>query len=422
MSDQSIEQSYQQALERYADFGVDTDAALKSLSSTSISLQCWQGDDVSGFETPDAELGGGGIAVTGNYPGKARTIDELRRDLAEAYSLIPGKHRLNLHSSYGDFGDRRIDRDQFAPEHFQTWVDWARENDLALDFNATLFSHAKADSGFTLASMDKGIRSFWIEHVKRCREIAAWMGEKLGNPCIHNLWIPDGAKDETVSRMKHREHLHSSLEEIYGVRHASEHLKDSVECKLFGIGSESFVVGSHEFYLLWALQKGVMVCLDMGHFHPTESVADKLSALLVFFDEILLHVSRGVRWDSDHVVTLNDELRALMLEITRARALNRVHIALDFFDASINRVGAWVIGTRATQKALLYALLEPTEKLRDMEAKGDLFGRLALMEEMKIMPLGAVWDYHCLTHGVPGASDWMRKIYDYEDRVLKARV
>ncbi len=421
MTRQSIEHCCQTAKERYAEFGVDVGKALESLAATSISLHCWQGDDVGGFEAPDAQLGGGGIAVTGSFPGKARTIEELRRDLSMAYSLIPGRRRLNLHSSYGDFGGRRVERDEFAPEHFRSWIDWARDKGLGLDFNATLFSHVKADSGYTLASPDENIRAFWIEHVKRCRAIAAHMGKELGKPCVHNLWIPDGAKDETVNRLAHRKHLQNSLDEIYEVKYSPDHLKDSVECKLFGIGSESFVAGSHEFYLLWAQKNGVMVCLDMGHFHPTESVADKVSALLLFFDEILLHVSRGVRWDSDHVVTLGDELRALMLEITRADALGRINIALDFFDASINRVGAWITGARAAQKALLYALLEPTDKLRAMERDGDLFGRLALLEEMKTMPFGAVWEYFCQTQNVPGHSDWMREIYDYEKKVLKLR-
>jgi len=421
MDSNSVEKAYQIAKERYAELGVDVAGALKTLAGVSISLHCWQGDDVAGFETPDAVLSGGGIQVTGKYPGKARNLDELRSDLRVAFSLIPGKNRLNLHAKYGDFGGVKVERDQIGPQHFQSWVDWAREQKLGLDFNATCYSHPMADSGFTLSSKNEQIRKFWIEHVKRCREIAAWMGKELATPCVHDLWIPDGSKDLTVSRFRHRSLLMQSLDEIFAVPFPQEYLKDAVESKLFGIGSESFVSGSHEFYLCWALKQNKMVCIDMGHYHPTESVADKISAILLFFDEILFHISRGVRWDSDHVAIFNDELRNLMEEIVRAGAVSRVHLALDFFDAELNRVGAWVIGARAALKALLFALLEPTPKLGKLEEAGNNFERLALLEEIKSLPFGAVWDYYCLSQDVPPGSDWIKDIREYELRVLSRR-
>lgn len=421
MKHDSIEKTFEEALGRYQELGVDVNNAMDTLSQVSLSLPCWQGDDVGGFETPGAKLEGGGLAVIGSYPGKARNIDELRADLEVAYSLIPGRHRLNLHASYGDFRGDRVDRDQIRQEHFASWVDWANEHTFALDFNATLFSHPMADSGFTLSNFDEGIRHFWVSHVKRCREIASWIGRKVGGPCIHNLWIPDGSKDMTMRRFGHRELLINSLSEIYEMKHPPEYLKDSVESKLFGLGSESFVVGSYDFYLAWAVQNKIMLCLDMGHFHPTESVADKISSLLFFFPELMLHLSRGVRWDSDHVVIQNDELGHLSGEIVRAGALNRVNLALDFFDASINRVGAWVIGARATLKALLAALLEPTAMLMELEASGDHFSRLAMLEEIKTLPLGAIWESYCHTMDIPGDRAWMEVIKDYENRVLSKR-
>jgi len=421
MKHDSIEKTFEEALDRYQELGVDVNNAMDTLSQVSLSLPCWQGDDVGGFEIQGAKLEGGGLAVIGSYPGKARNIDELRADLEVAYSLIPGRHRLNLHASYGDFRRERVDRDQISQEHFVSWVDWANEHTSGLDFNATLFSHPMADYGFTLSNFDEGIRHFWVSHVKRCREIASWIGRKVGGQCIHNLWIPDGSKDMTVRKFRHRELLIRSLYEIYEMKHPPEYLKDSVESKLFGLGSESFVVGSYDFYLAWAVQNKIMLCLDMGHFHPTESVADKISSLLFFFEELMLHLSRGVRWDSDHVVIQNDELGHLSEEIVRAGALNRVNLALDFFDASINRVGAWVIGARATLKALLAALLEPTAMLMELEASGDHFSRLAILEEIKTLPLGAIWEFYCHKMDIPGDRAWMEVIKDYENRVLSKR-
>lgn len=416
-----IEKHYEQARERYAGIGVDTEKAISNLEQVSLSLHCWQGDDVGGFEAHGNVLSGGGIQATGNYPGKARTPEELRMDLEKAFSMIPGPHRLNLHASYGEFGGRVVDRDAIEPVHFQGWIDWAKNQGLQLDFNSTYFSHPKADAGFTLSSKDEGIRAFWIEHAKRCREISAHMGKDLGSPCIHNVWIPDGAKDITVDRWKHRELLKNSLDAIFEKALDPRHMKDAIESKLFGIGSESFVVGSHEFYMGYALTKGKMLCIDLGHFHPTESIADKLSSILLFADELLLHVSRGVRWDSDHVVILNDDVRYMAEEIVRGDVLGRVHVATDFFDASMNRVGAWVIGSRSTIKAFLTALLEPHEKLKSYEEKGDYFSRLALLEELKTMPFGAVWDYYCLRSGVPVGMVYIEQIQRYEREVLSKR-
>ena len=416
-----IEKAYGAATELYAEWGVDTEAAVKALKEVSISLQCWQGDDVRGFEAPDAELSGGGIQVTGSHPGRARTPDELRADLEKALSLIPGKHRVNLHAMYGEFSGSAVDRDQIEPRHFSGWIDWARRNGIGLDFNATCFSHEKADSGFTLTDPDPGIRSFWIEHVRRCREISAAMGEGLKSPCIHNLWIPDGSKDLPADRLGPRERLQGSLDEIFKKEHPPSRMKDSVESKLFGIGSESYVAGSHDFYLSYALTRKKILCIDLGHYHPTESVADKIPALLPFFDELLLHISRGVRWDSDHVVILNDDVRRVAEEIVRCDALGRVHIAMDFFDATLNRVGAWVIGARAVFKAFLGALLEPGNRLTEHEKNGELFSRLALMEEASSMPFGAVWDYFCLGTSVPLHDAWIEEARSYEAYVTFRR-
>jgi L-rhamnose isomerase len=418
---ENIEAGYGTARERYARLGVSTDNALERMKDISLSLHCWQGDDVGGFERPDSRLEGGGIQVTGNFPGKARTIEELRMDLKQAYSLIPGSHRLNLHAMYGEFGENPADRNEIGPEHFEGWIAWAQNEGLKIDFNPTCFSHPYAESGFTLSSRDKGIREFWIEHVKRCRNISAFIGRKLESPCIHDLWIPDGAKDMPADRHTHRILLKESLDEIYSVDYSPSEMKDAVESKLFGIGSESFVTGSYDFYLAYAITRGKMVCLDMGHFHPTESVADKISSLLQFSEELLLHVSRGIRWDSDHVVILNDEVKSVMEEIVRSNALERVHIALDYFDASMNRVGAWVIGARATLKSILMALLEPREKLQECEKADDNFARLALIEELKTMPFGAVWDYHCLGMDVPVADSWMDEIHRYEKDIIRKR-
>jgi len=417
----TIEQSFALARERYAEHGADVDAALSTLATVSLSIHCWQGDDVGGFERPDASLSGGGIQVTGNYPGRARNVGELHMDLEKALSLLPGRHRVNLHAMYGEFGGKRVDRDQVEPAHYRGWVEWAKPKGLKLDFNPTLFSHPKAADGWTLSHPDEGVRAFWVEHVRRCRAIAAYLGRELGSPCIHNLWIPDGAKDLVADRWTPRRLLRQALDAIFVTAYPANEMRDSLESKLFGIGSEAFVVGSHEFYLGYALAKGKMICLDLGHFHPTESIADKVSAILQFSNELLLHLSRGLRWDSDHVVTLNDEVQAVMAEVVRGDALRRVHLALDYFDASMNRVGAWVIGGRATLKALLAALLEPREELRAAEAAGDNFARLALLEEMKTLPLGAIWDYHCHQSGVPAGSDWWSDIRAYETDVLSRR-
>jgi L-rhamnose isomerase len=416
-----IEKAYQIAEEQYGRLNVDTERAVAALEEVPLSLHCWQGDDVGGFERPDAALSGGGIQVTGAYPGKARNIMELRSDLEKAFSLIPGRHRLNLHAIYGEFGGKRVDRDKIEPKHFEGWIEWAKRHNLELDFNCTCFSHPKAESGFTLSSKFEAVRAFWIEHVKRCREISAHMGRELGSPCIHNLWIPDGSKDIPADRLTHRALLKESLDEIYATEYPNSEMKDAVESKLFGIGSESFVVGSHEFYLGYALTRGKMLCLDLGHFHPTESIADKVSAILQFSDELLLHMSRGVRWDSDHVVILSDEVRYACEEIIRGKFLEQVHLVLDFFDGSINRVGAWVIGARAVLKGLLIALLEPGKTLRGFEEAGDNFSRLALMEELKTMPFGAVWDYHCLKQGLPAGESWLGEIRRYEKEVLLKR-
>lgn len=418
-SESNIQQAYEWATQRYADIGVDVQVALEKLRQVSISVHCWQGDDVVGFEGTDAELGSG-LAVTGNYPGRARTADELRSDLDLAYSLIPGKHRLNLHALYGEF-HRPTQRNEISVEHFQGWIDWSRERQVDLDFNPSYFAHEKASDGFTLAHSDDGIRQFWIEHGIACRKIAAAMGNAQGNACINNFWVPDGYKDSPASRLAPRQRLAESLDEVFQEQFSPQLTLDSVECKLFGIGSESYVVGSHEFYLGYAISRGKVLCLDAGHFHPTEVISDKISSSLMYVPELLLHVSRGVRWDSDHVVTFTDELMAIMQEIVRGDFLDRVHIGLDFFDASINRVAAWAIGTRNALKAMLAALLEPTEKLQQLEQDGDYTSRLALMEEQKMMPLGAVWDHHCQTAGVPVGASWLDKVRKYESDVLVHR-
>jgi len=415
-----IEKAYEAARERYAELGVDTDKAMSQLSRTAISLHCWQGDDVGGFEKTAEGLSGGGIMATGAYPGKARTADELRADIEKAMSLIPGKHRLNLHAMYAEAAGK-VERNELGAEHFTAWLDWAKANKLGLDFNGTYFSHPKAESGFTLSSADEEIRKFWVEHGIACRKIGAAMGKELGTACVTNLWIPDGFKDIPIDRKGPRERLRKSLDEMFAEKIKREWLLDSVESKLFGIGSECYVVGSHEFYMGYAVENKVLLCLDTGHFHPTEVVSDKISSVMTFLDEILLHVSRGVRWDSDHVVILSDELRSIAEELVRGDYLERVHIGLDFFDASINRVAAWVIGTRCMLKALLIALLEPTQKLRRMELAGDFTGRLAILEEHKTLPFGAVWDYYCLKENTPAQADWLKEVRDYEAKVTSLR-
>lgn len=416
-----IKEAYKIARMKYAKYGVDTDAVLNKLKDISISIHCWQGDDVGGFENPNAILSGGGILSTGNHPGKARNILELQNDIEKAFSLIPGRKRLNLHAMYGDFKGKIVDRDKVYPEHFLGWIKWAKKLGIGLDFNPTLFSHPMAESGYTLSSKDEKVRRFWIEHVKRCREISNYIGKELKTPCICNIWIPDGSKDLTVSSLEHREILKQSLDEIFAVRYSEENMKDALECKLFGIGSESYVVGSHEFYLSYAIKTGKVITFDTGHFHPTEVVSDKISSVLPFIKEILIHVSRGIRWDSDHVVILSDELQAIMREIIRADVLKRIYIALDFFDGSINRIGAWIIGTRAVFKALLIALLEPTHILKDYEENGDLFARLGFLETLKTMPFGDVWNYYCESMEVSNDMEWIDEVLKYEKEVTSNR-
>ena len=420
INDAVIERAYQAARDRYSALDIDTEHALKRLSQIPISLHCWQGDDVGGFENPDAELGGG-LAVTGKYPGKARNPAELRKDCEMALSLIPGRHRFNLHAIYAETGGRPVERNEIAPEHFSGWIDWAKSLGIGLDFNPTYFAHPKAEDGFTLAHRDSGIRKFWVDHGIACRQIGAAMGKALGKTCVTNVWIPDGYKDLTIDRKGPRERLAESLDEMFQDKLDPEHNLDAVEAKLFGIGSESYVVGSHEFYLGYAIENDKLLCLDTGHFHPTEVVSDKLSAVFNWLDEILLHVSRGIRWDSDHVVIMSDELWAIAQELNRGDYFPRTHIGLDFFDASINRVAAWVIGTRAMIRAILNALLEPTPLLRSMEERGDFTGRLAMLEELKSMPSGAVWEYYCLQCGVPVGGDWLNSIRKYEREVLVQR-
>lgn len=419
MSNQ-CEAAYTSAREHYRnELGVDTEAALQALDRIAVSLHCWQGDDVGGFESSAAL--DGGIQVTGNYPGKARNPDELRRDLEMALSLIPGKKRLNLHAIYAETDGRKVDRCDLQPEHFSRWMDWAAAHRLGLDFNPSYFSHPLASSGFTLSHQDEKIRSYWIEHGIACRKIAEAMGKKLNNTCITNFWIPDGYKDIPADRLSPRQRLQDSLDRIFAVAIDQNCNRDAVECKLFGIGSESYVVGSHEFYMGYAVKNHKLLCLDAGHFHPTEVISDKISSALLFVDEVLLHVSRGVRWDSDHVVILNDELRAIAEEIVRGNFTERVHIGLDFFDASINRIAAWTIGSRNMFKALLLALLEPAGKLQQMEREGDLTSRLALLEELKSMPFAPVWDEFCRRSGVPVGLDWLKTVKQYEKDVLAAR-
>ncbi len=421
MKKEFIEKAYELARQEYAEMGINTDEALKKLDELVISLHCWQTDDVGGFEAPDSTLGGGGIQVTGNYPGKARNMDEMKADLDKVFSLLPGKQRLSLHAIYGDFGGEKVDRDQIEVKHFQGWIDWAKVRGVGLDFNCTCFSHPKADDGFTLSAKNEEYRKFWIEHVKRCRLISAEMGKQLGTPCVHNLWIPDGSKDTPVDRYTYRALLKDSLDQIFKDEYPLEYMKDGLESKLFGIGSEAMVVGSHDFYLCYAAQNNKMITLDNGHFHPTEQVGDKISSILQFVPELLLHVTRGVRWDSDHVVTLNDEIQLIASEIIRANALSRVNVGLDYFDGSLNRVGAYVVGTRAAQQAFLIAMLEPTAELRKWEDAGKNFERLAMLELLKAKPFGAVWNYYCLINEVPVAADYIAAIQEYEKEVLSKR-
>ncbi|MGI6048631.1 MAG: L-rhamnose isomerase [Petrimonas sp.] len=419
MKEEQIKKEFVAAKEQYATLGVDVEKAIEKLNNVSISIHCWQADDVSGFENPDGELTGG-IQATGNYPGKARNIEELKNDFEKVLKLIPGNHRLSLHAIYGDFGGKFVDRDQIEPKHFQSWMDWAKETGVKLDFNSTFFSHSKSGN-YSLSSFDPEIRNFWKEHLRRCRRIGEEMGRQQGDACIHNIWVHDGEKDKTVSRIQHRQLLKESLDEVLAEKISTDYLKDSVECKLFGIGSESYVVGSHEFYMGYSVKNNMLLTLDAGHFHPTEGIADKISSMLLFVPEIALHVSRPERWDSDHVVILNDALLELSQEIVRSGQMEKVHIGLDYFDASINRIGAYVVGIRSTQKALLQALLEPTDKLREYEKRDNNFQRLAYLEELKAMPWNAVYNYYCLQQGVPVGNEYIKEIEIYESEVTSKR-
>ena len=417
----NINKAYELAKKSYKEFGINTDTVLGKLKDIPISVHCWQGDDCGGFEKPDAALSGGGILSTGNKTGKAKNIAELKKDIEKAFSLIPGKKKLNIHAMYGDFKGRLIDRNKILPKYFKGWVKWAKKMNIGLDFNPTLFSHPLAESGYTLASKNKKIRNFWIEHVKKCREISNYIGKELKKTCINNIWIPDGSKDLTVSRLAHRDILKNSLDEIFSVPYPEENTIDALESKLFGIGSESYVVGSHEFYLSYAIKNNKLITFDTGHYHPLELVSDKISAVIPFVKGVLLHLSRGVRWDSDHVPILSNEIAAIMQEIIRADALDKVYFASDFFDGSINRIGAWVIGERTITKALLFALLEPINIIKAYEENGDLFARLGFMENLKLMPVGAVWDYYCLSMGVLTDKEWIKEVLKYEKEVLSKR-
>ena len=418
----TTKESYEAAKEQYAALGIDTDKALETLKKTPVSMHCWQGDDVGGFEHAGAVLGGSdGIQVTGNYPGKARSLGELRADIEKVYTLIPGSNRLNLHANYADFSETGFaDRDALEPRHFASWVAWSKEQGIPLDFNSTFFAHPKA-GGMTLSSKDKGIRDFWIEHAKRCREIGAYFGKEQKSPCIHNIWIADGMKDLPADRAGYRRILQESLDDILSIKYSNDQLRDCVESKVFGIGTESYVVGSHEFYMGYAVSRNMMITLDMGHFHPTENVADKISSMLLYVPEIMFHLSRGVRWDSDHVTILNDDMRMIGEEVVRSGKLDKIHLGTDFFDGSINRIGAWAIGTRATKKALLWGLLQNADQLVKYEEEGNYFARLALNEQFKTLPFGDVWNYFCERENTPTDSQLIGVVMDYEKTVLSKR-
>lgn len=418
--DYKMGNQFELAKKEYEQWGIDVEEALEKLKNIPISVHCWQGDDIGGFEVNKNELSGG-IEVTGNYPGKARTPEELRMDLEKAFSLIPGKHRVNLHAIYTETDGEVVDRDKIEPKHFEKWVKWAKEQGVGLDFNPTLFSHEKAADGLTLAHPDPEIRQFWIDHCIASRKIGEYFGRELGTPCLTNIWIPDGYKDIPSDRLTPRKRLKEALDEIFAVEIDEAYNIDSVESKLFGIGSEAFVVGSHEFYLNYALANNKLCLLDTGHYHPTEVVSNKISSMLLFNDKLALHVSRPVRWDSDHVVTFDDELKEIALEIVRNDALDKVMIGLDFFDASINRVAAWTIGTRNMIKALLYGLLMPNEQLKELQEKGDFTKRLAIVEEFKTYPFGAIWNHYCEQMNVPAKEHWLEEIDQYEKEVLSSR-
>ncbi|MCY8517494.1 L-rhamnose isomerase [Bacillus atrophaeus] len=413
-------ENFERAKQEYEKWGINVEQVLEKIKQVPISIHCWQGDDIEGFEPNKSELSGG-IDVTGNHPGKAHTPEELRRDLEKALSLIPGKHRVNLHAIYAETNGEAVERDELLPRHFEKWVRWAKDRGLGLDFNPTLFSHPKAADGLTLSHPDIEIREFWINHCIACRRIGEYFGRELGTPCLTNIWIPDGYKDIPSDRLTPRKRLKESLDRIFKENISEKHNLDSVESKLFGLGSESFVVGSHEFYLGYALKNNKLCLLDTGHFHPTEAVSNKISAMLLYSDKLALHVSRPVRWDSDHVITLDDELREIALEIVRNEALDNVMIGLDFFDASINRVAAWTIGTRNMIKALLYAMLVPNGHLKQLQEEGRFTERLALFEEFKTYPFGAIWDYYCEEMGVPVKEAWLEEVKQYEREVLFKR-
>ncbi|MFC7686713.1 L-rhamnose isomerase [Ureibacillus sp. GCM10028918] len=416
----SLKSQFDLAKNEYEQWGINVEAVLEKLKNIPISIHCWQGDDIGGFEVNKAELSGG-IDVTGNYPGKAATPEELRMDLEKTLSLIPGKHRINLHALYAETDGEVVDRDKLEPKHFMKWVNWAKEQGLGLDFNPTVFSHEKAADGLTLSHPDPEIRKFWIDHCIASRKIGEYFGKELGTPCLTNIWIPDGYKDVPSDRLTPRKRLKESLDEIFAVEVDDTYNIDSVESKLFGIGSESYVVGSHEFYLSYALKNNKLCLLDTGHFHPTETVSNKISSMLLFNEKLALHVSRPVRWDSDHVVTFDEELKEIALEIVRNDAIDKVMIGLDFFDASINRIAAWTIGTRNMVKALLYAMLMPNEQLKELQENGDYTRRLALLEEFKTYPFGAIWNYYCEQMNVPVKEHWLADVAKYEKTVLSHR-
>lgn len=411
---------FELAKAKYEKLGVNVEEAFEKLKKLSISVNCWQGDDIGGFEVDQQELSGG-IDVTGNYPGKATTPEELRGDLEKALSLIPGTHRVNLHSIYAETDGVIVDRDELKPEHFKNWVEWAKKNNLGLDFNPTLFSHPKTDDGLTLAHPDEEIREFWIRHVQASRKISEYFGKELKTPSLTNVWIPDGFKDTPSDRLTPRKRLKDSLDKIYEDKIDEQYNLDALESKLFGIGSEAYVVGSHEFYMNYAMKNDKLCLMDTGHYHPTEMVSNKISSMLLFNDKLALHVSRPVRWDSDHVVAFDDELKEIGLEIVRNDALDKVLIGLDFFDASINRVAGWVIGTRNMIKSILYALLVPNDYMKELQEKGDFTKRLALYEEFKTYPFGAVWDHYCETMGVPVREEWLNDVEQYEKEVTNKR-
>jgi len=423
MDSSKIEGAYSHAKDCYGEFGIDTDAAIEKAKATPVAMHCWQADDVAGFEVKEEGLDGGGIMATGNYPGCARTPDEARSDYEKVFSIVPGELRLSLHACYAETSGKVVDRDALEPEHFTNWMAWAKAQGTALDFNTTFFSHPKANDGFTLSSTDEEVRKFWIQHAIACRKIAETMAKEQGGPCLINHWIPDGAKDYPADRWTHRALLTESLDEaVANETSVNEELcLDYVESKLFGLASEEYVVGSAEYYSSYALSRGIGLCMDMGHYHPTETIHDKISSFLQFHKRLLLHVSRSMRWDSDHVVVFNDDLRAVFLEIQRGSAWDRVALATDYFDASINRIAAYAIGLRSTRKAILYALLDPTSQLKRLEADGNNAARLALTDEMKTMPFGQVWDMLCLQADAPMDRVWMDEVARYEAEVLSKR-